>query len=347
MFRSKWLPRIVRARVVARVWILCSLALVLGGAAPAFGQADFTLSASAFNPYAINQGGSTLSTVTTSPLNGFSGTINLACTVTGGPQGAALPTCQLSPTSVTPPASASLTFTGLTGQGAAATPGSYIVSVTGTDGSSTAQQQLNISVLAVAPSYNVTVQRPVQPNSVHAGSGATAVININAANGYTMNGKQNGQTLGVWLSCATISPLVIYPPICSFSPQPAPVTGPTTEVTLTIETQGNAQKGSNQVPRRRFWALWLPLPMLAFAGIGAASSKRSRKAWVLLGFFLLAGSLLLVPGCGNTTTGNTEPSSIQPTPNNSYTFTLMGIDSSGTISTDSGTGAPTVTLTVN
>jgi hypothetical protein len=153
-------------------------------------------------------------------------------------------------------------------------------------------------------------------------------------------------SLGVYLSCATISPLVVYPPVCSFNPQPAPVTGPVTTVTLKIQTAGNAQLSSNAIPRNRFWALWLPLPMLAFAGIGAASSKRSRKAWMLLGLLVLMGSIMV--GCGNVSNTNTAPKTTYITPKNTYTFTLMGVDSNGLISTDSGTtGAPTVTLTVN
>jgi hypothetical protein len=290
-------------------------------------------------------GGSTLSNVTLNPMNGFSGTVTLGCTVTGGSSSAALPVCQVSPTSVTPPASATLTFSGSTKGGAAATAGSYLVTVTGTSGSLTHQQSLNISVLAVAPSFTVIVTRPVQPNSVHAGSTASAIVNINPVNSYS--GK-------VWLSCATISPLVSYPPTCSFSPtvgsggQPIEVsaTGPT-QVTLTISTLGNAQLGRNPTPREKFYALWLLLPMFAFVGIGAASSKRSRKTWVLLGLVLLAASLVLTLGCGNTTTGNTAPRTSINTPKNSYTFTLVGVDNNGIISTNSGTGAPSVTLTVD
>jgi hypothetical protein len=344
MLRLKWSTLIAKVRVASGPLILGSLFFLASGLA--YGQ-DFTLSASAFNPYAINQGGSTLSTVTLSPINGFSGDVSLTCLVTGGTPGMPPPVCQPSPTTVTPPASASVTFSGLTKDGASATPGSYVVTVTGTSGSLTHQQSLNISVLAVAPSYTVTVQRPVQPTTVNAGAGATALIDINAVNGYTLAGTQNGQTEGVWLACAAVSPLVIYPPICTFNPQPAQVTGTVTQVTMTIQTQGNAQKTSNAMPRNRFFALWLPFPLLAFAGIGAASSKRSRKAWALLGLFILAGSLMLVPGCGNTTTGNTAPTTTIVTPKDTYTFTLIGTDSNGVISTNSGTGAPTVTLTVN
>jgi hypothetical protein len=346
MSKLKSLSLIVRLRTTPRLLLLCWLAFGLTGGAAAYGQAGFTLSASAFNPYAINQGQSTLSTVTISPVNGFSGTVSLVCAVTGG-SGTAAPTCQVSPTSVTPPATASLTFAA-TGNASA---GSYVVTVTGTgsagscSGSSscTEQQSLNISVLTVAPSFNLTIQTPIVPSSVHAGSSASAVININPVNNYTG---------AVWLSCATISPLVTYPPVCSFTTpsgeaQPAQVSGGLTQMRLTIQAQGNAQTGRNLTPRKEFYALWLPLPMLAFVGIGAASSKRLRKVWALIGLFILAGLLILMPGCGNTPTGNTAPITAIVTPKNTYTFTLTGVDATGLISTNGGKGAATVTLTVD
>lgn len=340
MSRLNWMAFVEKLRSVPAVIFLCSLAFVLNSATPALGQ-DFTLSASPFSPYAINQGGSTLSTVTLNPVNGFADAVSLACTFTGGNVTGTVNPCQMSPTSVTPPATASLTFSAIAG----VNPGSYVVTVTGTSGSLTHQQSLDISVLAVAPSFTVTVIRPMQPNSVHAGVAASAALSINPVNNYTGS---------VWLSCATIAPPVVYPPTCSFAPttggggQPVQVS-PTGAigVTMTVSTLGNAQIAGNAAPRGKFYALWLPLPMLAFVGIGAASSKRSRKMWALLGLVILAGSLILTIGCGNTTTGNTAPKTSIITPKNTYTFTVIGVDGNGTISTNSGTGAPSVTLTVD
>jgi hypothetical protein len=335
MLRLKCLGSIAKLRAVPRLSVFCWLALLLGGASTARGQ-NFTLSASPFNPYAIDQGGTTLSTITLDPVNGFSGTVTLGCTVAG--TGVNVPVCLPSPASVTPPATASLTFTGLDSSGASATPGSYVVTVTGTSGSLTNSQTLNISVLAVAPSFTVTVQRGMEPASINAGATASAILNINPVNSYTGT---------VSLSCLTISPLVIYPPICTFNPAVAPVTNGIATVTMTIQTSGNAQKTSVSPPRNKFFALWLPLPMLALVGIGAAGSRRSRKAWALLGLFILAGAIMLLPACGNTTTGSTAPTTVYITPKDAYTFTLVGVDSNGVISTNSGVGAPTVTLTVN
>ena len=356
MFRLESLPSITKRRGAPGLLALCSFICALGWASPAFGQ-NFTLSATPFNPYAVNEGGgSTLSTVTLSPTGGFSGSVSLGCTVTGG-SGSNAPICQVSPESVTPPATASLSFSGTTASGGAATPGSYVVTVTGTStgtsGTLTQQQSLNISVLAVAPSFTVTVNRPTIPSSIHAGTTASAIININSVNGYQISGQDsNGNALGVWLSCATITPLVIYPPTCSFSPQPAPVPASgVTQVKLTITALGNAQTGLNSPAQRHFYALWLwlPLPMFVVGIGGAASNKRSRKAWVLLGLFVLAATFLLMPGCGNTTTGTTAPTTITITPKNTYTFTLTGVDSTGVSSTNTGSvsSSPSVTLTVD
>lgn len=360
MLRLEWLPLIAKVRSAPGV-AACVLIFALSWVVPAQGQ-NFTLAATEFNPYAVNQGGdngSALSTLTLNPTNGFSGTVALTCQV-GGTLATNMPTCQVSPESVTPPATASLTFSGLTAppNQVPATPGSYVVTVTGTgsagscSGSCTQQQTLDISVLAIAPSFTVTVQRPVQPGSVHAGTGASAIINVNSVNGYLLSGTgSNNQNLGVWMSCKTISPLVLYPPVCTFSPQPVPVTQAVqpTAVTLTILTQGNSQGQArlDAGPRNRFYALWLPLPMLAFAGIGAASSKRCRKAWGVMALVIMAASFMLIPACGNVTTTTTKPSTTFITPKNTYIFTVIGTDSNGNLSTNSGTGAPTVTLTVD
>ena len=94
-----------------------------------------------------------------------------------------------------------------------------------------------------------------------------------------------------------------------------------------------------------FYALWLPIPLLV--GIGAATGgKRARKAWGLIALFVLSASLLLIPACGNTTNTTSTPNGI--TPANSYTFTIVGVDQDGVVSSDvsaTNTG-PTVTLTV-
>ncbi len=339
----------------ARKWWIAHPAIVLSALTfwlallpQAYGQ-DFAVTASSFQPYAVDEGGSTLSTITVTGTNGFTGTVALACTITknGVTPTQNPPTCVISPSSVAPPGSASLTFSAGSGLGST---GAYVVTVVGSSGGvSSPPQSLNISVLSVVPTFTVTVERPLVPPSVSTGTGAgaTTTIDINPVNGYSISGSG----AGVWLSCATVSPLVIYPPICTFSPQPAAVAGvAATPVTLTITAQPIFSSTTrNEAPSRRYYALWLPIPMLAFAGIGAASNRRSRKAWGLLALFVVAGCFLLTPACGNTTTGSTTPQTSIQTPKNTYTFTLMGVDTNGNVSTNTGstTTSPTVSLAVN
>jgi len=327
--------------------ILLFLAASLTVLPAASGQADFTMQATTFNPPAMDPGGTSQSILTLGTVNGFSGVVNLTCQVT--PATDTAPGCIASPAQVTPPASATVTVTGTNPTSSlAATPGSYVVTVTGTGPSTTHQQTPGITVLAVAPGYTITVQSGVVPASVHAGSGGQATININPLNGYALNGQVNGQQQGVWLSCATVSPLVTVPPTCSFSPQPAPVFGTVTPVTLTITTTAPPTT-SSLLRGRNYLALWLSFPMLGLVGCAAACNRKSRSAWGLLALIVLGGAILLTPACGsnNTTTGTTSPNAT--TPKNTYTFTITGVDTTGVPSTNSSTTStgPTVTLTVN
>ena len=76
-----------------------------GTYAVASGTASITMSKvviAAPAPAGVTPGGSTTSTVTVSAGSNYSGTMNLSCTLTASPAGAqSLPTCSLSPTSVT------------------------------------------------------------------------------------------------------------------------------------------------------------------------------------------------------------------------------------------------------
>jgi Beta-propeller repeat len=60
---------------------------------------DFAISATALSPSSVSAGGSATSTITVSPLNGYSGTVNLTCSVAGS--GAPLPACSVSASTLT------------------------------------------------------------------------------------------------------------------------------------------------------------------------------------------------------------------------------------------------------
>lgn len=318
--------------VRAIVPVLCLLAVVMASVCTAEGQ-SFTLTMDNFFPPAVNPGGEATSNVT---LNGSGGAVDLACAVSTQQTGGISPACTVSPTSVTPPGSASVTLNTVTGSGVA-TPGSYTVTITGTQGSTVLQDSRSVTVLAVTPQFTITVASAVAPASVHAGSGGQATISVNPISGYTGV---------VTLSCASISPVVTIPPVCTFTypggGNGVTVSGTSASATLTINTVGPPH--SAVVTHSLFYAFWLPVPMLALLGLGAARGGR-RSAWSVLAIFVVGGSLLLTPACGSGSSSTTTTTT-GVTPNNTYTFTLFGVDASGVTSSNTTT-APTVTLTVD
>ena len=342
---SKWSLRTAPVRIPA-LWVLAAFLIFLPSA---FGQ-DFTLAAPPLYPDAVNPGGTAYTNITVGSTGGFNGDVALTCQVTGL-AGVNPPACQVSPASVAAAGGSSVTITTLGDSTAVppvppASPGLFSITITGTatiGGSSVTHSlsPLSLTVLAVSPQFTVTVGNPVTPNSVPAGNSGVGTININPLNGYSGT---------VTLSCSSIAPLVTVPPICSFNPKTVTVSGISAPSTLTIVTQGPTTPVATVAHSKTFFALWLPLPMLALMGLGAATSRKgSRKVWGLLALFMVGGALLLMPACGNTsTTSTTAPNNPNGvTPNNTYTLTLLGVDANGVTSSNTGTGSnPTVTLTV-
>jgi len=325
----------------------CLIAVcVVCGCAPAAvadGTSEFTLQASSFSPDAIAPGGTSASTIEVGSVNGFAGTVNLSCQVTSSQATVDPPVCTVSPASITVPASATATITTLT----TTTTVGYSVTITGTGPTTTfTTAPLQLTVLAVTPQFTITVTTTVAPSSVPAGSGGEGLVTVNPINGY-----QTPPGGGITLSCASITPLVTIPPTCSFSypngGNNLQITGPPMSATLTINTFGPVTTASKVRPKS-FYALWLSLPVLGLVGLGTAKGrKRSRTAWSVLGLFVLGASFLLVPACGNSyNTSTTTPNGV--TPANTYTFTIVGVDSNGVVSSNTGTSGtgPTVTLTV-
>jgi hypothetical protein len=311
---------------------------------------DFSLQNAPFFPDAVAPGGTSSSTITVAALNGFTGTVDLSCQVSSNQATTSTPVCSVSPATVTPTSSASATIT-TTLQ---TTTVGYNVTITGTatanptDTHTTPAQ--NLTVLAVVPQFTVTVLSPIVPKSVPAGNGAEGTILINPINGYSTP-VINGVPTGITLACATVTPLVAIPPVCSFTyPKGAngvPISGVPATSTVTITTSGPQIIG-NAVRPKTFCALWMPLPILALIGIGATvGGKRSRRACGLLALFVISGSLLLLPACTNLKVTTSALNGI--TPANTYTFTVIGVDVNGVVSsntTSSNSANPSLSLTV-
>jgi hypothetical protein len=348
MLRSEWIESKLKSTAVHRgIATLCLMAAAFALAFPFApvavaqgGTSEFTLSPGSFNPDAVAPSGVSSSLIQVGSVNGFSGTVNLSCQVTSQQAATDPPVCTVSPPSVTAPASATAT---VTTQSDTSTQ-SYSITITGTGPTTTyTTPPLPLTVLAVTPQYTLSVTGAVAPTSVPAGSGAQGVVTVNPIFGYaTPTGG------GITLACASISPLVTIAPVCSFTyPQnltSLPVNGTPASATLTISTFGPITTGAHT---RNVMGLWFSLPLFGLVGFGAAvSGKRVRRAWGLLALFVLCGALILIPGCANNTTSTTTPNGI--TPANTYTFTIVGVDSNGVVSsnTSTTTTGPTVSLTV-
>lgn len=338
MFHSWWKFRkmiLAHARTGAAVCLATVVLLALQASAQ-----DFTLEAKGFRPLAINPGGFSTSQITIGTAGTTTESVNLSCSVTSEqtvPPGF----CVISPTTVLPPGGAVATV-----YATSAAPGIYTITITGqgaTTGGQITSPPLNVTILQVAPGFTITIQTTMDPSSVPAGNQSTGTVNVNPVNGYV---SPSGG--GVTLACATITPLVTIPPICSFSYPTGmtslPVNGSTATSTLTITTFGPVPEASASRPRY-FYALWLPLPMLALAGLGASRGRKKLKAWSLFALFVLNGALLFLPACGSTTNAPQTGTPNGVTPANSYTFTLSGIDNNGVAFPITGSGPP-ITLAV-
>ena len=314
---------------------------VVAPAARAQGTSEFLLTTTTLDPVAIAPGGTSATSITVDPVNSFSGTVTLGCQITSTQPTTSTPVCTVSPASVTPPATATATITSTI----QTTTVGYSVTITGTGPTTTySAPPEQLTVLAVTPQFTITVTSAIAPTSVPAGNGAEGTVTVNPINGYLT--PTNG---GITLYCSTITPLVTIAPRCSFTYPNTPFklgTNPE-PVTVTINTFGPVVTGAAQRPRN-FYALWLSIPLLGFSAVGTAlGGKRSRKALVLLALLVASAAFLLLPSCGGTTgTSTTTPNGV--TPANTYTFTIVGIDSNGVISSNTGTNtsAPTVSLTV-
>jgi hypothetical protein len=323
-----------------RVYILVFCLFALAAAVPAFGQ-DFTLQASNMSPASVDPNGTATSTLSLSTLNSTSGVnVSLSCAVTVAPTGSTPPNCVVSPSTITTPASATLTVTAVDGT----LPGGYTITITGTGPTTTHETTAIFNVVAVLPQYSLAVTSAMSPTSVHAGNGGSATISIIPTAGYSGT---------VVLSCASISPAATPSPFCTFSynnlpPPPAiPVSsGAAVPVTLTISTYGPIITTTEVFHNYEIYAVGAPLlGITLLAGVGSRK-KRGRRVLGLMSLFCVAMCLLFIPACGNTNTGpKTIQNSAGNTPNNTYTFTLTGLDENGVA--PSNATSVTVELTVN
>lgn len=155
-------------------------------------------------------------------------------------------------------------------------------------------------VAKVVPSFSLTATAP-SPDPVAKGSAATSTVTLQFDPGFPT-------TTNVALTCSGPSGITC-------TPNPASVTSatPTSTVTINVSSTASLHRA------RPIWALWLPIPGLAFIGIGlgSAMSPKRKALGVLLGCLLFT-ALLLQAACGSSGGGGGGGGS---TP---YTVTVTG-----------------------
>jgi hypothetical protein len=275
--------------------------VIQNGANPSFSMSG--------NPVTVSEpGASATATVTITPSSGFTGTVSVTCTVSGG--SGAVPTCSVTqPPAITGSQSVNATINVNTQSTTA--PGNYSMSVKGTSGSQSAATSIAIVVNPPAqpPQFSMTATSITIGS---AGANATSTINITPAGGFTG---------AVALTCAvTSSPSnSIDPPTCSVT-QPPAITGATAvAATLTVSTTPSSAALRN--------------PWSAF-GSGSALAAlffvlvpRRRRAWLaILGLLLFVVVVAGVGGCANTSGQITQQN--QGTTAGTYTVTVTGTSGS-------------------
>jgi hypothetical protein len=174
---------------------------------------NFGLSASP-NSVSVTQGSQTTSTITVSPLNGFSGNVTLSAS--GLPNGV---TANFNPN----PTATTSTLT-LTATGTAAT-GTVTVTITGTSGALTNTTTLSLTVNPLVQSFTLAAS----PNAVtiaKGGASGTSTITITPVNGFAGNVTLAASGLPTGVTAA-------------FSPNPA-----TTSSVLTLTASKTAKVGT-------------------------------------------------------------------------------------------------------
>jgi hypothetical protein len=132
------------------------------------GQASYTLSATPLNPASITAGNMSTSAITVTPGNGYTGSVNLSCSMISG--GTPAPTCSFSGSAVTisgtAPGTSTLTVSTSTG----IPGGNYTITVTGSDAKSLAPsngpQSLTLTTAAVFQHIVVIFQENRTPDNL-------------------------------------------------------------------------------------------------------------------------------------------------------------------------------------
>jgi hypothetical protein len=293
---------------------------------------SFTISAGTFTPTSVAAGGSSTSTVTVAPLNGFTESVNLSCP--NLPIGV---TCSWNPSSVPGGnGTTQLTLNTLPDLGASTAN----VTVNGTSSSRLKSSAVSLDVTATTETFSLTSQPSVSTLTVKQGQTSTAVNIVVASTStpsFLINGGQQ-TAVSVMYTCVGLP----SESTCNFSPS-----NPTnaSSVTLTIATTAPTAKMERPLDRgvRIFYAVLLPGLFGLVLTVPRLRKMTAVRVFTIVG--LLAVSMLWMASCGgsnNSSTGPTNPG----TPVGSYDITVNAKTAGSGSAPISASPALSLTLTV-
>jgi hypothetical protein len=106
----------------------------------------------------------------------------------------------------------------------------------------------------------------------------------------------------------TTSPSMVTATAPSFNPSTVTLSGSgSASTTLSIATVARPVNTGSLLRRGSFYAAWLPIGGLSLVGLGIGAGRKRRRwlAGAVLG--LVAGLILLQPGCGSASTSTATP----------------------------------------
>ena len=132
---------------------------------------------------------------------------------------------------------------------------------------------------------------------------------------------------------ATITPTDSITP--SMTTASTPTFNPTTVIlsgsacastTLTIQTTARPVTTGSLLRRGSLYATWLPIGGLSLIGLGVGTSGKRRRWLIVAVLCMIAGVLVLLPGCGSASTPSTTPAGTQA---GTYNITITGSAGTG------------------
>ncbi|MBB5059133.1 hypothetical protein HDF16_003856 [Granulicella aggregans] len=290
-------------------------------------KATFSLSAS---PISVTAGSTTgdTTTVRVTPLNDFTGVINLTCAVTSAPAGATSPVTCAVPATVNVSGLGAVAGTLTVNTTSETTGGSYVVTITGVDAltgklTATATSDVTVTGATLTPAFTLSNAGAIMI-APGASTGNTSVISVSPAGGFTG---------AVALSCAvTSSPAGAADPLtCSLSNPTVTITG-TAAATTTVTISSTAATTASLENRFGGGGIALGLMLIILP-------MRRRRFVPLFCLILLAG-LGMMTGCSSSP--STPVKTANPgTSEGAYVVTVFGTASSVAPATT------TVSVTVN